>query len=210
MGRKIIAAGALALLALLLWGGGAAHGYVGERGLAIADSIAASYDADSGCAGRAEVKWVSQQALDDLKMVDKGEVVTGALGAAHIPSGGECEMWIREDLTGYAACETYVHEYLHLAGWEHSDDPRSPMNVAPGCEAMEAAKLTGREAKAALRATIGASWRMACDWTTWKSGRECKVQRRTARGGRLTQRWTVERSSSGAVVVRRGWKLAAL
>lgn len=78
-----------------------------------------------------------------------------------------CWVAISADLTGYKLCTTLVHEFGHLAGVGHSDDPASimapvmPMRDGP-CIVQTFGALTIHRAAMAVRGRYQVSDRLRC------------------------------------------------
>lgn len=206
-GRKVIAALGI-LLASLSCAAAAQAAALDAQTLSTAQAAAAAEFPGAACEGRVHLDIVSG---DEVARITGS---AGATGAANISDSINCQMWIKDGLSQHEACETYVHEYAHLAGFEHSDDPDSAMNGSEHCASLLPVYLSNKEARSALRQHLGAGWKVTCllgAWSSTRGGlRECRAARTLSHGGTLRQRWTVDRVGLRATGIRRGWQLPAL
>ena len=112
-----------------------------------------------------------------------------------------CWVAVSADLTGYKLCAALVHEFGHLAGVSHSDDPASimapvmPKRDAP-CIVQTFGALTAHRAAMAVRGRHGVSGRLRCRVVTSVVA-VCSERRR-----RRTREFVVEQTWTGLVDIR--------
>lgn len=92
------------------------------RRLGAALPVARAAWPNSPCRDREQVAFVAPE-------LSNGEIeLQGEHGAGLAMMDGSCRVYISlEPLTGYQLCALLTHEFGHLAGREHSSDPRSVM-----------------------------------------------------------------------------------
>jgi hypothetical protein len=163
---------------------------------------------DSPCAGRETVYLHADDAIDGWDAAEGH--ATGGRGSA-----ATCEVWMRSSPATFTAarfCGLLVHEFGHLAGYGHTDDPLD-VHAPPGpwAEVMYAGKAASWpacdaatapppsvQARAAIRRLLPyprASWTLIC--TPLRNDGRC----RALRGGSTPRHFTVFVASGFASVV---------
>jgi hypothetical protein len=103
-------------------------------------SVASAHWPDSACHGRELVHLVPQATIDGFLPQDPTRTHTG-----YTPGGTTCDVfiadWVHKQPVDY--CSLLVHEFGHLAGFEHSLDPTDVMYggrvvTAPECRQFPA------------------------------------------------------------------------
>lgn len=163
---------------------------------------------DSPCAGRERVYTHADAAMDAQDARSGGE---RAIARAFPDT---CEVYIRSGLTAVAFCIAEVHEFGHLAGYGHTDDPtdvhapagpladvmHGPDHMAdyPPCRAATAESLYAQVRTAVtwdLPAPV-AAWRVACT-----SMRIRRPRCTATRPGARPRHFSVLRDATGAPFV---------
>lgn len=118
------------------------------------------------CAGKVRVVYMGLEALRELVQNPPGDYAAGAARQGN--DDGTCRIYLLpEQMDSYDLCIEYVHEYGHLDGFGHSDDPASVMYPGDSslsfgpCMPMKT-MLTSYFGKLAVKAHVGKGWRISC------------------------------------------------